>query len=462
MEYPKERGYWFDVTVKWVKSLRRCNEVIGDIIHGLGKTVLKNCHLTFVDDIYTIKPNTLLVNRTPNEDKLMQTEPVMRAGPLHCIACKDNLEKYCKECGCQICGGKDNEDRQIMCDECDHPYHMSCLDPPMELIPEDDDWYCPSCKTEENDIVGAGQELKHKKHKKTTSNRDWGKGYACVGREKTCDIVPVDHFGAIPGIEVGTTWLLRSQVSASGVHRPPTGRIHGRDKVGAFSIVFSGGYEDDVDNGDVIMYTGSGGRNLKDKNKKPVKQSIKLELTRSNRALALNCDSELNVNGANAVNWKDGKPLRVIRCSNSKHSKYAPKLGYRYDGLYKVYSYFPVRGLSGYIVWRYVLKRDDPAPAPWTQESTDNMAKKGREIIIPENYNIKTTIKQEKRPFKENEESNESTSGSSKTEGITDDMKKKNKLMYTLKPELEDFIRYDTENEKRWAECMGFLDKGKK
>ncbi|VVC31263.1 SRA-YDG,PUA-like domain, partial [Cinara cedri] len=185
-------------------------------------------------------------------------------------------------------------------------------------------------------------------------------------------------------------------------------------------------------------------------------------LTRSNRALALNCDSELNVNGAKAKNWIKGKPVRVIRSSNSKHSKYAPELGYRYDGLYKVDSYFPVRGLSGYIVWRYVLKRDDPAPAPWTQESTDNMAKKGREIIFPENYNIKTTIKQEKRPFKENEESNEPTSGSSKTEGITDGMKKKIKLMYTLKPELEDFIRYDTENEKRWAECMGFLDKGKK
>ncbi|VVC24468.1 Hypothetical protein CINCED_3A005260, partial [Cinara cedri] len=81
---------------------------------------------------------------------------------------------------------------------------------------------------------------------------------------------------------------------------------------------------------------------------------------------------------------------------------------------------------------------------------------------FPKNYNIKTTIKQGKRPFKGNEESNESTSGSSKTESITDGMKKKIKIMYKLKPEVENLIIYDTENEKRWAECKSFLDKGKK
>jgi len=35
---------------------------------------------------------------------------------------------------------------------------------------------------------------------------------ACVGRTKKCNIVPPNHFGAIPGVEVGTTWLFRVQV----------------------------------------------------------------------------------------------------------------------------------------------------------------------------------------------------------------------------------------------------------
>jgi len=75
--------------------------------------------------------------------------------------------------------------------------------------------YCPDCKNDENEIVKAGGKLKASKKKTlaSTSKRDWGKGMACVGRTKTCNIVPPNHFGAIPGVEVGTTWLFRVQVS---------------------------------------------------------------------------------------------------------------------------------------------------------------------------------------------------------------------------------------------------------
>lgn len=61
-----------------------------------------------------------------------------------------------------------------------------------------------------------------------------------------------------------------------------------------------------------------------------------------------------------------GKPVRVVRNYKlAKHSKFAPKEGNRYDGLYKVVKYFPQVGKSGFIVWRYLLRRDDPAAAPW-------------------------------------------------------------------------------------------------
>ena len=36
-----------------------------------------------------------------------------------------------------------------------------------------------------------------------------------------------------------------SQVSEAGVHRPHVAGIHGRENEGAYSIVLSGGYEDD-------------------------------------------------------------------------------------------------------------------------------------------------------------------------------------------------------------------------
>jgi E3 ubiquitin-protein ligase UHRF1 len=77
VDYPQERGYWYDVLVKQIKTNRRGCNVIGDVTVGLDNAVLKNCNLIFLDDIYRIKPYQLLSERTPEDDKIMQTEPVV-------------------------------------------------------------------------------------------------------------------------------------------------------------------------------------------------------------------------------------------------------------------------------------------------------------------------------------------------------------------------------------------------
>lgn len=45
-----------------------------------------------------------------------------------------------------------------------------------------------------------------------TGNTKWGSGMANVGRTQVCTIVPANHFGPVPGIEVGTCWKFRIQV----------------------------------------------------------------------------------------------------------------------------------------------------------------------------------------------------------------------------------------------------------
>jgi SAD/SRA domain len=52
----------------------------------------------------------------------------------------------------------------------------------------------------------------------------------------------------------------RVDLARSGVHPPRMKGISGSQNEGADSIVVSGGYEDDHDLGDVIIYTGEGGR----------------------------------------------------------------------------------------------------------------------------------------------------------------------------------------------------------
>ncbi|KAJ9052401.1 hypothetical protein DSO57_1034530 [Entomophthora muscae] len=162
-------------------------------------------------------------------------------------------------------------------------------------------------------------------------------------------------FGAIPGIPIGATWDFRMEASYCGVHRPTVSGIAGSQELGCYSIALSGGYEDDVDEGEVFTYTGSGGRDLrgtknKPKNLRTAPQSSDQVFERNNLALKISHETE--------------KPVRVIR-GYKLDSPYAPAEGYRYDGLYKVIKVWRERGSSGYLVCRFKLKRlpnQDPLP----------------------------------------------------------------------------------------------------
>jgi putative restriction endonuclease len=142
------------------------------------------------------------------------------------------------------------------------------------------------------------------------------------------------HFGDVKGFPEGSTFKSRAELSKAGVHTPRRAGISGNAREGAFSIVLSGAYEDDEDFGDVIIYTGQGGRD--DTTGEHISHQA---LVRQNLALAMNRLKNL--------------PVRVIRGKGG--SSHAPKEGYRYDGLYLVENHWKERGQSGYLVWRFRL-----------------------------------------------------------------------------------------------------------
>ncbi|CAG8698879.1 16255_t:CDS:2, partial [Acaulospora morrowiae] len=155
------------------------------------------------------------------------------------------------------------------------------------------------------------------------------------------------NFGHIPGIEVGAWWATRMECCHAGVHAPTVAGIAFIETEGAISVALSGGYEDDVDWGEAFTYTGSGGRDLKGtranpKNLRTAPQSKDQELSGGNLALKLSCEN--------------GKPVRVIR-GYKLANQYAPKEGYRYDGLYKVERWWEETGLAGFKVYKYAFKR---------------------------------------------------------------------------------------------------------
>ncbi len=146
-------------------------------------------------------------------------------------------------------------------------------------------------------------------------------------------------FGHIPGYREGYEFSSRQDLSASGVHPPRQAGISGSQREGADSIVLSGKYEDDEDHGDLLIYTGYGGRD-----RESGKQVTDQELVRNNLALALSCQR--------------GLPVRVIRGGDIRNP-FAPDEGYRYDGLFRVEDYWREKGKSGYTVWRFRLRKID-------------------------------------------------------------------------------------------------------
>jgi putative restriction endonuclease len=89
-------------------------------------------------------------------------------------------------------------------------------------------------------------------------------------------------FGAIDGTVPGDLFESRAELARAGIHPPTQAGISGSQSKGADSIVLSGGYEDDEDFGDVIIYTGAGGQ---DANGRQIGDQV---LERVNKALALN------------------------------------------------------------------------------------------------------------------------------------------------------------------------------
>ncbi|CAG8451315.1 6703_t:CDS:2 [Ambispora leptoticha] len=376
------------------------------------------------------------INENAPEDLQNAIQAIEEEEEYFCNKCKNNAKKKCKECGCHICGGKDDEEHTVVCDECNYVFHWKCLDPVMTELPTDN-WFCEDCTHDDKEVVTAGKKLDLSKSKKSkmpsaTTQRNWGGGMACVGRSKECTIVSKDHRGKIPGVPVGSSWLYRIHCAETGVHRPHVAGIAGTSQTGAVSIVLGGGYPEDEDNGEEFTYTGSGGRDLSG-NKRTAKQTSDQVLTSYNLALAKTCNAAVNdVKGATAKDWKKSQPIRVVRGEKlKKHNpKYAPEQGYRYDGIYKLVKYWKETGSTGFIVWRYLMRRDDPEPAPWTKEGKRRIQELGLEMYVPEN----------KRKLEEGESSSLASSKKAK----------KVKTRYTPSKELKSFIKQDKKNQRAW------------
>lgn len=136
-------------------------------------------------------------------------------------------------------------------------------------------------------------------------------------------------YGSVRNVEPGMHFSTRMELHKAGLHRPLQAGICGTaDKGGAESIVVSGGYKDDEDFGDTIIYTGHGGRDP------------------DTGAQIKDQSPEDTGNAALIKSMTTGMPVRVIRGSGG-NPRFSPPAGYSYDGLFRVTDYSVQRSMDG-------------------------------------------------------------------------------------------------------------------
>ncbi|CAI9287538.1 unnamed protein product [Lactuca saligna] len=153
--------------------------------------------------------------------------------------------------------------------------------------------------------------------------------------------------GPVPGVDIGDVFFFRMELCLVGLHAPIMAgidylsfKVSGDEEPIAVSIVSAGGYEDEEDDGEVIIYSGQGGVQRSDK----LLMDQKLE--RGNLAL------EKSLHRGNEV--------RVVR--GLKDGTSATGKVYVYDGLYKIHESWIEKGKSGCNVFKYKLIRVSGQP----------------------------------------------------------------------------------------------------
>lgn len=162
-----------------------------------------------------------------------------------------------------------------------------------------------------------------------------GGGRASMILDKRFPRIPCNRYGD-NGLTPGDWFPYQMVALARGAHGSRQGGIHGDRVHGAYSIVVSSTYHHlDKDEGNVLYYSGAGSDDNTDPNVvKPGKYDATLVASISSR-----------------------KPVRVLRASN-KSNHFAPSVGIRYDGLYRVVRQdTPRKNPKGGLYQRFVLER---------------------------------------------------------------------------------------------------------
>ena len=123
------------------------------------------------------------------------------------------------------------------------------------------------------------------------------------------------------------------------------------------------------------------------------------------------------------------------------------------SGLYKVVKYWPEKGKKGFIVWRYLFRRDDPSAAPWTEEGKQKMEEQGLSLVYPAGYlELKAQQEKERKRKCGEEGENDEAKEENDEEATSAPVKKKAKTILCMSEGWKEKFKKDELNVKIWSE----------
>ncbi|KAG8226035.1 hypothetical protein J437_LFUL004156 [Ladona fulva] len=146
---PNERGLWYDFKIAKVRKAEKM--ISGDLIIFSSTLNVKDINIRIVDNIMKIEKRIPVKERSQELEESMK-DPTITKISIECRYCQDDNTKLCGACGCVVCGSKEEPENQLVCDECNKSFHLKCLIPPLDAIP-DDDWYVISIVASSGSLV---------------------------------------------------------------------------------------------------------------------------------------------------------------------------------------------------------------------------------------------------------------------------------------------------------------------
>ncbi|CAI8598352.1 unnamed protein product [Vicia faba] len=103
---------------------------------------------------------------------------------------------YCPSCLCQVCLININDNQIVLCDGCDHAYHIYCIKPPLASIPKGK-WFCKKCDA---GIKAISQAKKAYENSKLRTDDSVSKPKA--NNENSCNNKCVEELESVGGMDM--------------------------------------------------------------------------------------------------------------------------------------------------------------------------------------------------------------------------------------------------------------------